>query len=150
MKNQNDRKPNAWITLIGFVLLLIGLYSSIRTAVNLIVFPKYPTVSVLSFGSAGFYGPREEDCMIYPPPFTDEIVATGNTSINVGLETIEEKKQLMEQKKMMEDQAKKQQEACISGAVQMREQTKVNDISQSLLFLFLGGGVLLVRKYLFV
>lgn len=144
MVKKSDNKPNAWITFIGFLLLLTGVYASMRTAINFAVFPKYPTVSVLSFGMSTIYGPREEDCIVYPPPFTDEITISSETSVMESKQIVEEKK------KMAEDQAKKQQEACISATVQARNQTKVNDISQSLLFLFLGGGVLLVRKYLFV
>ena len=137
MINQNDKKPNVWITLIGFLLILVGIYGSVRTAVNIVALPKYPSISIFTLGSmGGFYGPREEDCLmgmgIFPPYPTE-----------VGKSISEE------DKKLMKEQEKKQQEACINSAIQAREQTKVNDISQSLLFLFLGGGVLLVRKYLF-
>jgi len=136
MKNQNDKKPNVWITLIGFILLLVGIYGSVRTAVNIVALPKYPSISVFTLGfMGGFYGPREEDCVSMP---------------FYGIDTINSGKSLTdEEKKNMKEQEKKQQESCISAAVQTRYQTKVNDISQSVLFLFLGGGVLLVRRYLF-
>lgn len=143
MAKKSDGKPNAWITLIGFLFLLVGTYASIRTAINLVVFPKYPTGGVLSFGLATIYGPREEDCIMYPPPYTDEIVLSDDISNKTDPGKLEEKQ------KKAEEQAKRQQESCISAAVQARYQTKVNDISQSLLLLILGGGVLLVRKHLF-
>lgn len=128
-----EKTPYGWVTLIGLVLLLLGVYGAVRTVVNLAVFPKYPTNSVYSipFGSVPYYGPREEDCTTMPGPFLTD------TSV----------KELNEE--ALEKEQEQSKQACLSGVVQAREQAKVNDISQSALFLFLGGGILISRKWLF-
>ena len=43
--------------------------------------------------------------------------------------------------------AEQQKNSCISGVVQARDAAKVNDISSSLLFLFLGLGVLIGKRF---
>lgn len=136
----NSSRPNAWVTLIGLVLTLIGIYGSARTVVNLVAFPKYPTAGVLTFNfmGSGMYYPREEDCMMQVG--MDIVPYPGETALALSAED----------KSLRKEQEKKQQEICMSGVVVAREQAKVNDMSQSLLFLFLGGGVLVARKYLFV
>lgn len=136
----SSSRPNAWVTLIGLVLTLIGIYGSARTVVNLVAFPKYPTAGVLTFNfmGSGMYYPREEDCMMQVG--MDIVPYPGETALTLSAED----------KSLRKEQEKKQQEICLSGVVVAREQAKVNDMSQSLLFLFLGGGVLVARKYLFV
>lgn len=39
-----------------------------------------------------------------------------------------------------------QQQICVSGVTEARNTAKVNDISQSLLYLILGAGILVCRK----
>ena len=130
----NQTKPHQFITLIGLILLLIGIYASARTIINFVAFPKYPSGGVLSptFMGVPYIGPREEDCILYPPVYSEPGIAFTE-----------------EQKTEMKEQAKMQQQSCISSAKDAREQAKVNDISQSILFLVLGGGVLALRKRLF-
>lgn len=136
----SSSRLNAWVTLIGLLLLLIGIYASGRTVVNLVAFQKYPTAGVLTFNfmGSGMYFPREEDCMMQVQ--MDIVPYPGETEA-----TLSE-----EEKSLQKEQEKQQQEICLSGIVDARKQARVNDISRSLLFLFLGGGVLGLRKYLFV
>ena len=41
-----------------------------------------------------------------------------------------------------------QEKVCLEGVRQSRATAKVDDIAQSLLFLFLGGGVLVTRRFI--
>lgn len=125
-----------WISLIGFVVFLIGLYGTVRTAVNMYAFKSYPPTGVYSFSNM-VYGPRKEDCLMsnyFPMP-----VDPSGKPVKL---TQEEEKQMKEQQKMQYD-------SCIQSAESASNQAKVNDISQSLLFLVIGGGILAFRKFLF-
>lgn len=128
---KRQSKANTFVSLLGLLLLLLGIYMTVRTGINLVYFKKYPTTGVMSFITPfGMpYSQREEDCMFYPQTYfkPDGQPRTA---------TKEEKK--------MEEQ---QKNVCISGVVQTREATKINDISSSLLFLFLGLGVLIGKRY---
>ncbi len=121
-----------WITFIGLILLLLGIYSSARTAINLAFFEKYPTsgtLSIIPLGIPPFYGPREEDCMMMSSP---PMPVEGDIKVMP-----------------YPYDADNQKNSCLESVRQSREQAKINDISQSLLFLFLGAGVLHARKKLF-
>ena len=106
---------------------------TVRTATNLIFFKKYPTTGVMPtlqmFGGMP-YSQREEDCtmMSAQPYFKPDGQPRAATS---------DEKLLAEQQK----------NSCISGVVQARDAAKVNDISSSLLFLFLGLGVLIGKRF---
>lgn len=129
-----ESKTNSWITFIGIILLLIGLYASVRTIVNLKAFDKYPQEGVISFSFGGMMPPyyqREQDCTYVRTYFEINGQKTRPA-------TDEEKAQ-----------EKRDTESCLSGIEDARERAKVNDISQSLLFLFLGVGVLVSRKIFF-
>jgi len=133
-KEIKQSKTNAFISLLGLLLLLLGIYMSVRTGINLTFFKKYPTTGVLSIGSAFFggmpYSQREEDCMMsYPQTYFDD-KGQPRPATN--------------DDKRMEEQQKKY---CISGVEQAREASKINDISSSLLFVFLGMGVLIGKRY---
>jgi len=121
--------PLTWISFIGVIFLLLGIYASFRVILNLTMFAEYPTSGVLSVlpgTTPPFYGPREEDCkMMIPPPAP----IPGDTT-------------------SMKDFAI-QKQSCFDSVKVAQEQAKVNDISQSALFLFLGAGVLYSRKRFF-
>lgn len=121
-----------WITFIGLILVLVGLYGSVRTIINLVAFDKYPQGGVLTFNFAGTpqYYQQERDCT-YPLSYYAQ-----DGKPRAG--TDEEKKN-----------EQKQKENCLEGVKDTRNQAKINDISQSLLFLFLGLGVLVTRKVFF-
>ena len=133
MKTQvSDKKPHVWITFIGFILFLIGIYGSVRTSVNFLAFSRYPSQGVFNMMGVPMYGPSEQDCIntMYSPPYP---LDSGKIS--------------EEDRQMMKEQEKKQMDSCLNSVMQAREQAKVNDVSQSLLLLLLGGGTLVVRKY---
>lgn len=131
-RSQKSKVP-VWITFIGLVLVLVGLYATTRTIVNLVAFEKYPQVGVLTLSFTGMpqYYQQEKDC-VYPQIYYS---ADGRTT-RPG--SPEEKAN-----------EKIQQRNCLEGIKDLRNQAKVNDISQSLLFLFLGLGVLASRKIFF-
>ncbi|MBU0576201.1 hypothetical protein KJ654_00880 [Patescibacteria group bacterium] len=127
----NKTKTNSFITLIGFLLLLLGIYATTRTGVNLFFFKKYPTTGVLSINLMGFppYSQRDEDCF-YPQLYFAQDGESRDPS---------------EAEKKYEEQL---QLSCINGIQQSRESTKINDISVSLLLLFLGTGVLAFKRFI--
>lgn len=51
-------------------------------------------------------------------------------------------------KEMSKDEQQKQKESCVSAVKESRNQAKTADVRQSVLFLFLGLGTLLTRKWL--
>ncbi len=126
-----ESKVSAWVLFIAIILLLIGIYGGVRTGVNLLFFPKYPTSGVLSMNFVGFpvYNQNEEDCAFPQTYFT----ADGKTSRPA---TPEEK-----------EQEKINQQNCVRSAIQARESARINDISQSILFLFLGTGLIFSRRF---
>jgi len=124
----SENKISQLFGYIAVILLLLGIYSSVRTVINMLAFEKYPTTSSLPFLGVPFYGPREEDCLT-PFLYPQEDV--------VGSQMMPEENKLAQEK---------QKEICLRGVMETRETAKVNDISKSLLLLFLGGGILFARK----
>lgn len=122
---------SSWITFIGVILLLLGIYGSVRTVINMYAFEKYPQGGVLSINLSGQppYYQKESDCSYPPSPMYD---AAGKP-----LPITPEQAKIDAQNKAN----------CLAGVQDAREQAKVNDISQSLLFLFLGVGVLVSHRF---
>lgn len=122
----------SFVTFVAAILLLIGIYTSIRTAINLAAYDKYPTVGVLSLNFFGMppYMQREEDCFNPIPYYTND----GKF------------RQATNEEKEME---KNNQRFCVNSINAGRESTKSNDINTSLFFLFIGTGLLIVKKFLF-
>jgi hypothetical protein len=89
----------------------------------------YPNLPILSREYAPYYGGREEDCTAYPMVYYTRDGYTTRPA------TEDEKAQ-----------EKRQQENCISQIKEGRDKAKINDISQSVLFLFLGAGVFAFRR----
>ncbi len=127
----NGTKVNSIVSFIGLILLLLGIFATVKTGVNLVFFKKYPTYGVLSLNFMGMppFMSREEDCLIFPQTYFNQAGAPRVAS---------------DDEKRME---KLQKEMCIGAVKQNRESAKINDISTSLLFLFLGVGVLVGKKY---
>lgn len=128
MAAANDTKVGSWVLFIGIMLLLIGIYAAGRTAINLVFLDKYPQGGVLSININGAppYFQKESDCL-YPSTYVDDT------------KTPEQRK----------EEDKRQQEICLSNVLEERERTKINDISQAMLFLFLGAGILISKKIFF-
>ncbi len=131
-EGSKEKKIPSWITFIGVVLLLIGIYGAVRTGINLSFFEKYPPEGILGIPWAQPYYPqREQECM-YPHPYYEPDGKTTRPA------TPEEK----------ENEAISTQ-ICLDGAREARERAKINDLSQSVLFLFLGIGILTTRRIFF-
>lgn len=134
-----NKKTNQWILFVAVMLMLFGIYGALRTIINMVAFEKYPqegvypNLPILGGTGGGGYGPyyggREEDCTAYPMVY---YMKDGYTTRKA---TDDEKAQ-----------EKKQQENCISQVTESRNKAKINDISQSVLFLFLGAGVFAFRR----
>lgn len=125
LKSKKNSVPQVIVSLLGLILLLIGIYGGARTIVNMKFFEKYPTTGIYSMYG---YMEREEDCeypMTYSTPDGKNRPATD-----------EEKEAEMKQK-----------EICLSRVTSSRANARVNDVSMSLLFVLLGAGVLLSKKY---
>lgn len=122
-----ENKLSYFVSVLALIFVLLGVYGSIRTTLNFYLFEKYPSGGVLSFNN--YYGEREEDCA-YPMTY-------------YGMEgkpreaTADEEKMAMEQK-----------EICLSRVAKSRETAKVNDISVSLFYLFLGAGIFIGKRFL--
>lgn len=148
---QNTKGQNQWLVFIGFILLLTGIYGIARTTINLIAFDKYPQEGVypplpfLSQSASVYPGPysyqREADCLAnfvyYPYPYYKPD-GTPRPA------TKEEKEQQEQQKQQLEIQ----KQNCLDGIAESRDKAKINDLSQSLLLLFIGAGVLASKKIL--
>lgn len=122
-----ENKLSYFVSVLALIFVLLGVYGSIRTTLNFYLFEKYPSGGVLSFNN--YYGEREEDCA-YPMTY-------------YGMEgkpreaTADEEKMAIEQK-----------EICLSRVAKSRETAKVNDISVSLFYLFLGTGIFIGKRFL--
>mgnify|MGYP001590678103 CR=1 FL=1 len=128
-----SKTVSPWILLIGLVMLILGLYGAGRTAINMTMFDKYPIVCFYSlsfFGNSqmSMYTQREQDCL-YPITYlkTDGMTLRPGSKEEIARNTA-------------------QQQICVSGVTEARNNAKINDISQSLLYLVLGGGILVSRK----
>ena len=115
------------MTFIAVILILIGFYASLRTLTNLIFFDKYPQQGVLAFNFSGvpYYPQREEDCSYMP-------------YLEIPGEVLSE-----EQKQV---RTENERHNCLIGVQESRVNAKINDISQSALFLFLGFGLLAAKR----
>ena len=123
----------SWIIFISVVLILLGTYGLLRTVINTLVFEKYPTSGVIHLeilSQAPTYNARESDCYYYPQAQPPSYDSNGNPIFP-----------------QEDPNTKLQQENCIKGQAEDRYFAKVNDISKSALFLFLGIGLLLSLKY---
>lgn len=127
---EHSYSSHPWITFIGIVLLLIGIFASVRTLYNTTMM-AYPQSGVLYFNMSGMapYYQRASDCIQNQPYYgADGAVRESNA---------EEKKQQM-----------LTQENCLKGVADAQHQAKTNDIGTSVFFLFLGVGVLLSRRFI--
>ncbi len=123
-----------WVTFLGIFMLLIGIFAAGRTVINMYLFPtQYPQSGVLAVNIGGQqpYYQRESDCNYPPTPSYDSSGKMAPPS--------------PEQTKI-DNQNKSN---CLAGVKDTREQTKINDIATSLLFLFVGFGLLVMRRFFF-
>lgn len=123
-----ENKLSYSVSVLALVFLLLGGFCAARTLVNIRFFEKYPNNGVLSFSNN--YMQREEDCTSYPMQYFD---SKGET-----------RPATADEKKMSEDQ----KQICLSSVAKSRENAKINDISISLFYLFLGTGIFVGKKFL--
>lgn len=122
---------SSFVSFLAVLFLLLGVYVGLRTGLNILTMKKYPTVGVLS-GVNPFFPPyvqREEDCYYPTPYFSLDGKSRPPTP---------------EEKKMEEDQKKR----CIDSVQAARDLAKTNDINTSVLFLFLGAGLLVSKRFI--
>lgn len=115
------------VSIVALVFLLIGIFAILRTVSNFLLFEKYPNNGVLSFGFN--YGQREEDCH-YPMTYFDFEGKPRSATT--------EEQQIADEQKAI----------CLDSVKNSRQMAKINDISVSLFFIFLGAGVLVGKRYL--
>ena len=124
-----ENKVSYFVGVLALIFSLLGVFGSVRTLTNVYLFEKYPNGGVLSFNNN--FMQREEDCQSYGPMayFDDK----GQT------------RPANEDEKKMADE---QKQVCLSSVAKSRENAKINDISISLFYLFLGVGIFVGKKYL--
>ncbi len=122
-----ENKLSYFVSVLALIFVLLGVYGGIRTTLNFYLFDKYPSGGVLSFNN--YYGEREEDCA-YPMTY-------------YGMEG--KPREATEDEEKM---ATEQKEICLSRVAKSRETAKVNDISVSLFYLFLGTGIFIGKRFL--
>ncbi len=123
-----ENKLSYFVGALALIFLLLGIFGTVRTITNFYLFEKYPNGGVLSFNNN--FMQREEDCQSYPMSYFDNKGQTRPA-------TQDEKKMADEQKQI-----------CLSSVAKSRENAKINDISISLFYLFLGTGIFIGKKYL--
>lgn len=119
----------AFATLLGSVLLLIGLYCGLRIGVNTVVFDRYPTTGVLQIASFPMYGQREEDCDFSTPYYSFDGKPRSATEAETKIET-------------------EQAQRCMSSIQETRRVSLIQDIGTASFFLFLGIGILASRRFI--
>ena len=122
---------HSFVPFISVIFLLLGVYVGLRTGLNMLTMKKYPTVGVMSGLNPFFppYAQRDEDCYFPTPYFSPD----GQS-----------RQPSQEEKKMEQDQKKR----CLDGVQAARDLAKTNDINTAILFLFLGAGLLVSKKFI--
>lgn len=120
---------SAIATLLGSVLLLVGIYCGLRIAVNSYIFDRYPTTGVLQIASFPMYGQREEDCDYSAPHYSYDGKPRDATEAEVKIEEM-------------------QVEGCLSAIKETRRVAFIQDVGTAAFFLFMGMGVLITRRFM--
>ncbi|HEY4512072.1 MAG TPA: hypothetical protein VJH63_00215 [Candidatus Paceibacterota bacterium] len=154
---QPNKRSSQWMVFIGVVLLLFGIYGLARTCINIFAFEKYPQEGVYPpfpfFQSAAqipYYAGREEDCIAnyvyYPTPYLSYPGLPHDIVNSPDAPPLPSAEELKKNEELVKIQNEMQKQNCLSGIKEAREKARVNDLSQSVLFLFLGAGVLIARR----
>jgi|GEM_PF-2739816 len=137
--NTPEVKERPILFFIGVLLLLLGLYGTLKTVVNLVVFDRYPQEGVykLPFTQPEYYAPaqREQDCAsnyAYMPQMYYDVNGTVRPATAAELES----------EVLYKAQQEVSEQNCVTGVEEARKMAMVNDISQSLIFLLLAVGIL--------
>ncbi len=125
-----DGRLRFWFSLLGVLLLLVGVYTILRVGINEAAFDKYPQGGVypINFSGNAPIFQRESDCT-YAQTYYDN---NGNL------------RQPNTQEKKMSAQDKKR---CLDGVADTRRTSEANDLSAAGFFLFVGAAFLLIRRH---
>ncbi|GAB4218736.1 MAG: hypothetical protein Fur009_1230 [Candidatus Microgenomates bacterium] len=129
MKKNDNNWPNKIINFLGWLILLLGIYATIKTSFNFIYFKnKYPTDPVL--GPNFSYPKYEEECY---------------EQFNYPL--YNEKGLPREPDKAEEKIRRENIKNCLKKIEKNRELTKQNDIWTSFMLIFIGAGILVTKRF---
>jgi hypothetical protein len=127
MKIKNDSWATKFINLLGWFVLLLGIYSTIRTTFNTLYYKQYPAHPVIGFGS---YPQFDEEC------YEQNVYPLYDPAGQVRKPTAEEERIRSENINN-----------CLKKLERVREQTKTNDRWTSFMLVFLGGGILYTKRF---
>ncbi len=128
MKKTENNWPNKIINFISWLDLLLGIYATIKVSFNLIYYKKYPTDPVLGVNYS--YPKYEEQCYAQDNyPLYDE--------------KGQPRKANFEEEKIRQQNIK----SCLKEIEKNRETTKQNDIWTAFLLVFVGGGILITKRF---
>ena len=122
---------NPWFSFLGILFFLIGAYAALHVAYNLTL-QQYPQSGVLTINTSGMAPSfqRESDCTYSQIYYSED----GQTTRPP---TDAEKRQ-----------SQMDTERCLRGIAETRREVMNQDIGVSALFLFVGAGLLLNRRFL--
>ena len=130
MKNKNNSWPEKIINFLGYFLLLLGIYASIKTIYNHLYFKtQYPLVPVVNINPFSYYESEENCYQQFSYPYYDD---KGKP-----------RQPFKEEKEMQEKNIK----ICLEKVKKQREQIKQNDVWISFMLVFLGGGILFTKRF---
>ena len=134
--NVVSNKGKNWVNIIGFIILLLGIYGIARTSINLMAFDKYP------FG--GIFPSLPIGLVYQSQPYYQTETSCIYEQVYYAPDNITPREQTETEKRV----AKSTETNCINGIKEQRDIAKINDISNSLLFFIIGIGVLGYKKIL--
>ncbi len=120
----------ALINFVGWLLVLAGIYAALKTSFNVMYYKgKYPVDPIIGISSV--YPKNEEDC------YETSLIGFPENEIGIS--------------KSQREQAEKRRERlfkiCMARVKKAREEAKIKDIWTSFLFLFIGSGILLTKRF---
>jgi len=126
---KNNLSVNKIINFIGYLFLILGFFALVKISFNFIYYKEYPLTPLLPLNPFAYYQ-TEEDCRIqFNYPYYDDKGKARTPS--------KEEKEFQE----------KSIENCVKKVKRDRENNKINDIWTAILFLALGGGINLTKKW---
>lgn len=125
-------KNNPWFLFFGILLTLIGVFLALRVAFNFTAYNgRYPVYGVFPISFVASYPSlqTETDCLAPKTYYGPGGEVTSTPSAD----------QMM--------QGKNDEDACLRSVAEQRLSSKTTDIAQTAFFLFLGLGILGVRRF---
>ncbi len=120
--------PQVFVNFFGWLLFLLGIYISLKIIFNLVYFKeKYPVQPIIGYSNV--FPQYEEDC--YQGTFVE----------------IPRKDLDLQETRNYKDEMEREIKNCISKIRKARKETKIRDIWSSFMFMFLGGGILITKRF---